>query len=115
MLGALAPVQQLKPATGWPVPQSKLYWRLTSSADSTDLFVDSGLSPAIRDAAFCQVVRGDLDGDGVAAQDADIVLAHLAADVGGHDVAVFEFDSEGGVGKRLDDGAFHFDVVFFRH
>jgi len=77
--------------------------------------VEQFLAPAVGDAAFREVVRRDLDRDGIAAQDADIVLTHLAADVGGHDVAVFEFDSEGGVGKRLDDGAFHFDVVFFRH
>ena len=115
MPGGWAPVQQLKPANGWPVLQSKLYRQRSSSGDLLDSLIDRGLSPAIRDSAFRQVVRGDLDSHGVAAQDTDIVFAHLAADVGGHDVAVFEFDSEGGVGKRLDDGAFHFDVVFFRH
>ena len=73
------------------------------------------LSPAVGDAALAEVVGGDLDGDAVAAQDADVVLAHLAGDVGGHDVAVFEFHAEGGVRQRLHDGAFHLDVLFFCH
>ena len=82
-----------------------------ASVVSSDFY----LAPAVGDAAFREVVRRDLDRDGIAAQDADVVLPHLAADVGGDDMAVFQLDAEGGVGKGLDDGAFHFDVVFFRH
>ena len=31
------------------------------------------------------------------------------------DVTVFQLHPEHGVGQGVDHGAFHFDVVFFRH
>src|SRR6185503_13849919 len=52
---------------------------------------------AVDDAAFREVVRRQFDGDGVAFQDADVVLAHLAGDVRRHDVAVLELDAKGSV------------------
>jgi NhaA family Na+:H+ antiporter len=52
---------------------------------------------AVNDAAFRQIVRRQLDGDGVAFQDADVMFAHLARDVRGHDVAVLELDAKGRV------------------
>src|SRR5690606_4888628 len=51
----------------------------------------------------------------VASQDADVVLAHLAGDVRGNDVPVFQLHSEHGVGQGVDDSAFQFEAVFFRH
>ena len=73
------------------------------------------LAAAVGNPPLAEVVGGDLYGDAVAAQDTDIVLAHLAGDMGGHDVAVLQLDPEGGVGQRFDNGAFHFYVVFFCH
>jgi hypothetical protein len=59
------------------------------------------------DAAAGEVVGGELDGDAVAGEDADVVLAHLAGEVTEDGVAVFEFDAEHGVGECLGDAAFH--------
>ncbi len=67
------------------------------------------------DAAFGEVVRGQLNGDFVARQDADVIFAHLAGDVSGNFVIVFEFDSESGVWQGFDDRALHFNAVFFGH
>ena len=39
--------------------------------------------------------------------------AHLAGDVGKQLMAVIEFDTEHGIGKALDDRAFHEYCVFF--
>src|SRR6476469_4356136 len=64
------------------------------------LFVPVG-DPAAR-----QVVRRHLDGDAIADEDADTILAHLAGDCGEHDVfAVIEAHFEKGVGLLIDDSA----------
>lgn len=70
---------------------------------------------AVGDPALGEVVRRKLHGNRVAAQDADVVLAHLAGNMCGDDVPVLQPHAESCVGQRLDDGAFHFDVVFFGH
>ena len=51
----------------------------------------------------------------VTGEDSDIVLAHLAGDMSGYYVAIFQLYSEHGVRQGFDDLAAHFDVVFFRH
>src|SRR5690606_31128900 len=58
------------------------------SAPTVDLLV------AVGDAAAAEVVGGQLDLDPVAREDADAVLAHLAAEVTEHLVAVVERDAE---------------------
>ena len=73
------------------------------------------LAAAIDDAALRQVVGRHFHGDGVAGEDPDVVLAHLARDVRGHEVAVLQLDTERGVGQRLDDPAFHLNCVFLCH
>ncbi|GHE20032.1 hypothetical protein GCM10017767_05530 [Halomonas urumqiensis] len=35
--------------------------------------------------------------------------------MGGHHVTVLELDAESGIGKSVDDDAFHFDMVFTCH
>src|SRR6267143_5231594 len=70
---------------------------------------------AIDDASLGQVVGGHLHGDRIAGQDADVVFAHLAGDVRGHDVAILQFHPESRIGQGLDDLAFHLDRVFFGH
>ena len=72
------------------------------------------LSRPVGDTTLAQVVRRQLDGDLVAGEYSNVVFSHLARDVGGNHVAVFEFDSEHGVGKGLDDRAFQFYMIFFR-
>src|SRR3954454_8072900 len=63
-----------------------------------------------------QVVRRELDHDPVLGEDADVVLPHLAADVGEDLVPVAQLDPEHRVRERLDDGAFDLDHAFFlRH
>src|SRR5690606_3784571 len=73
------------------------------------------LARSVNDAAFREVIGRQLDGDGIALQDADVVFSHLARDVRRHDVAVFELHTEGRVRQRLHHRAFHLDRVFFGH
>ena len=70
---------------------------------------------AVDDAALGQVVGRQLDRHRVASQDPDVVLAHLAGDVGGDDVIVLQAHAERRVGQGLDDLAFHLDRFFLRH
>src|SRR3954463_14173453 len=67
----------------------------------------------VDDATAGQVVRRELNHDPVLGQDADVVLAHLAADVGENTVTVRELDAEHGVRQRLDDAALDLDGPFF--
>jgi len=63
-----------------------------------------------------QVVRREFDDNPVLGQDADVVLPHLAADVGQDLVAVGELHPEHGVRERLDHSALDLDgPVFLRH
>src|SRR5215203_2472308 len=68
-----------------------------------------GLLVAVDDAPAGQVVRRQLHHDAILRQDADVVLAHLAADVGEDPVSVGQFDPEHRVGKRLDDATLDLD------
>src|SRR3954447_955270 len=67
----------------------------------------------VDDATAGQVVGRELHDDAVLRQDADVVLAHLAADVGENAVPVGELDAEHGVRQRLDDPALDLDGPFF--
>src|SRR5919197_2934285 len=64
---------------------------------------------AVDDPATRQVVRRQLHHDPVVREDADVVHAHLAADVCQDLVAVLELDLEHGVRQRLDDSALDLD------
>ena len=96
--------------------------QLISDAAASAAFSDVGVSPeeyllsaAVDDAALGQVVRRHLDGDLVAGEDADVVLAHLSGDVRGHDVTGLQLHAESSVRQSLDDFAFHLNRIFFRH
>src|SRR5690606_9515270 len=67
------------------------------------------------DATFAQVVRRHFNLDAVTGENTDVVLAHLAGDMGNDDVAVVQFYAEHGVRQGVDDGAFQFNLFFFRH
>src|SRR5689334_2531189 len=71
---------------------------------------------AVDDATAGQVVRRQLHDHAVLGQDADVVLPHLAADVGEHPVPVLQLDPEHRVGQRLDDATLDLDgPVLLRH
>src|SRR5438270_1952213 len=77
---------------------------------------DRLLLVAVDDATAGQVVGRQLHDHAVLGQDADVVLAHLAADVGEHPVPVLQLDPEHRVGQRLDDATLDLDgPVFLRH
>jgi len=69
---------------------------------------------AVRNSTPGEVVGGELYLNLVARQNADVVHTHLSGDMSQDFVAIFEFDSEHGVRKRFDNGAFKHNGVFFR-
>ena len=75
-----------------------------------------GLLVAVDDAAPGQVVGGKLHDDPVLGQDADVVLPHLAADVGKHLMTVLQLNAEHRIGQGLDHAALDLDgAVFLAH
>jgi len=65
------------------------------------------------DAPARHVVGRHLEVHAIAGDDADAVLAHLAAGIGEHLGAVGEQDAELGIRQHLLHGAFHLDHRFF--
>jgi hypothetical protein len=80
-------------------------------------FFDEGRcsARAIGDTRFAQIVGGEFDFDFVAGENTNVVFAHLAGNVRGDHVTIFQAHPKGGVGKGVDYFTFHFDLVFFRH
>jgi len=75
-----------------------------------------GLLVAVNDAATGQVVRAQLDDHAILREDADVVLAHFARNMGKHPVAVGQLNSKHCVGQSFDYCAFDLDdTVFFGH
>src|SRR5919199_6487411 len=75
-----------------------------------------GLLVPVDDATAGQVVGRELHDHAVLGQDADVVLAHLAADVGEHPVPVLQLDPEHRIGQWLDDTTLDLDgPVLLRH
>src|SRR6476659_9660788 len=71
---------------------------------------------AVDDPTSCEVVRRELHHHAVLGEDPDVVLAHLAADVGENLVPVAQLDAEHGIRQGLHDGALDLDHAFFlRH
>ena len=70
----------------WHLSQIGLTLGLTFTAliSSVGSMSRPGLLVAINDSPTGQVVRRELDHDPVLGKDADVVLTHLAADVGQH-------------------------------
>lgn len=67
------------------------------------------LLETVGDATTVEVVDGKLHRHLVARQDLDVVHTHLAGDVGGDFVAVFQLYAKHRVAEGLDDGAVLFD------
>src|SRR3954451_21611439 len=77
---------------------------------------DRRLLVPVDDATAGQVVGRELHDHAVLGQDADVVLTHLAADVGEHPVSVLQLDPEHRVGQRLHDATLDLDgPVLLRH
>src|SRR4051794_13383755 len=77
---------------------------------------DRLLLVAVDDATAGQVVGRELHDHAVLGEDADVVLTHLAADVGEHPVSVLQLDPEHRVGQGLDDATLDLDgPVLLRH
>src|SRR5260370_35213278 len=70
---------------------------------------------AVRDPALVQVVGRNGNGDDVAGQNADEVLANLARDMGNDFVAGVQFDAKLGVPQGGHDLALDHDCFFLRH
>jgi hypothetical protein len=71
---------------------------------------------AVDDPAACQIVGAQLYDHAVLGEDADVVLAHLAGDMGKNLVTVRQLDAEHRVGESFDHGSFDLDdTVFFGH
>src|SRR6185437_13976766 len=79
-------------------------------------YLQQPLLVAVDDTAAGQVVRTQLHDHAVLREDADVVLTHLARDVGKHFVPVGQLNAEHRVGKSFDHGSFDLDdAVFFGH
>jgi hypothetical protein len=71
-----------------------------------------GLLVAIGDTTTLQVVRGELHLDTISREDADVMHAHLAADVREDLRPVLQLHAEHGIGERFGDGALEDNRVF---
>ena len=67
---------------------------------------------AVDDSPAVQVVRGQLDPDAVAWEDADSVAPHLPGGVTERLMAAVDGDPEIAIPKRLDDLAIELDLLF---
>src|SRR5580658_4521061 len=97
------------------LPRMARSWRCIASRRRYRPYPRRGLAAAVDDAALGQVVGGHFHGDRIAGEDANVVFAHLARDVRGHDVAVLQLHPKSRIRQGLDDLAFHLDRIFFGH
>src|SRR3954454_239744 len=94
----------------------RLITRQRSHMGLTDGRTFMALPVPVGDSTAVEVVRTELDLDLVARKDADVVLAHLPGDRGENGMATFELHPEHRARERLDDLAFHLDLLFLsRH
>src|SRR3990170_4357683 len=71
---------------------------------------------AVGDPPARQIIGRKLDLYAIAEQDADVVAAHLAGEVGQHRVVVVQLDAKLRRRQGLDDGALHLDLLLgLRH
>ena len=67
-----------------------------------------GSTLAVGDAALAQVVGSQFNANLVAGENTNIVFAHLAGNVGGYHVAIFQLHPESGVGRILPESTAEF-------
>src|SRR5689334_19262148 len=88
---------------------SQIFFTLGLTFTCQPFLTRGGLLVPVDDPTSREVVRRELHHDPVLGEDPDVVLAHLAADVGVHLVSVGQLDPEHGVGKGLHNGALDLD------
>jgi len=66
---------------------------------------------AVNDAPTSQIIGRELNANPIAQEDADIVLAHPARDVGQYPMAIVELNTELRIGECLDDRALYLDLL----
>lgn len=77
---------------------------------------DFGLLVAVHDSAAVQVVWSQLHNNSILRQDLDVVLTHLARNVGEHNVPVRQLYTEHRIGQRLNNASLYLDdTVFLSH
>lgn len=64
-------------------------------------------------ASFCQIVWRQLNGHLVTCEDPDVVLSHLAGQVGQYFVTVAYLNLEGGITHTFNYGSIDWDHIFF--
>ena len=63
--------------------------------------------------SLAQIIGCQLHRDLIAGKNANVVFAHFAGYMCRDDVTVVQFHSEHCIRQRLDDFAFHFNMIFF--
>jgi hypothetical protein len=87
-----------------------------SSYRGSGRYFPVGLLVSINDATTGEVIWAQLHNHAVLRKDADVVLAHLARNVGKDLVSVSQLHAEHGIGQRFRDRAFDLDdAVFLCH
>jgi len=66
-------------------------------------------------ATLGQVVGSHFNLDLVTRQNTNVVFAHFARDMGNDNVIIFQLYPESGIRQSVDNLAFKFNVIFFRH
>ena len=64
------------------------------------------------DAPFGQIIRGHLDGDPIARENADAIFLHSARSVSQHFMSAFQGDAKTGVRQNFADNTLEFDKIF---
>ena len=80
-----------------------------------DVWRLNDLLVAVNDTPTGQVVGRQLHDNPILGENTDVVLAHLAGNVGQHLVAVVQFDTEHRIWQGLDDATLNLDGAFFCH
>jgi hypothetical protein len=75
----------------------------------------ASLALAERNATLSQIVRCHFNLNLITRQNADVMLTHLARNMGNNGVTIFQFNFESGVRQGVYNLAFEFNVLFLRH
>ena len=70
---------------------------------------------AVGDASLGQIVRGKLQGDAVAGQNADTIAAELACQMREYGAFLIQLHTEQATGEFLYHGSGNFNAIFFTH
>ncbi len=74
-----------------------------------------GLFCPVHDASLGQIIGSHFHHHLVTGENAYVVLAHFSGYMRGNDMSIVEFNAKHSIGQGVNDGPFHFDLVFFCH